>query len=113
MRNDITWSETEPLTLSLQMNPIQEKISPCSTMPSTTLENFLLIKINDAGELEWSDKEVEALALSYDRGERGEEATKAKILRLMWEQGYISAMDEMEEMGRQTYILMNCTGGNA
>jgi len=72
-----------------------------------------LVKINDSGELEWNDKDLEALAGSYDRGERNEEATKAKLLRLVWEQGYTSAMDDMEEMNKRTYILMNCTAGNA
>ena len=95
------------------MNPIQETISLCLTKQLTTLENFLLVKINDSGELEWNDKDLEALAQSYDRGERTEEATKAKLLRLVWEQGYISAMDDVEEMGRRTYLLMNCTAGNA
>lgn len=95
------------------MNPIQETISPCLTTPLTILENFLLVKINDSGELEWNDKDLEALAGSYDRGERNEEAIKAKLLRLMWEKGYTTAMDDMEEMNKRTYILMNCTAGNA
>jgi hypothetical protein len=95
------------------MNPIQETISLCLTTPSTILENFLLVKINDSGELEWNNKDLEALANSYDRGERNEEATKAKLLRLMWEKGYTTAMDDMEEMNKRTYILMNCTAGNA
>ena len=71
------------------------------------------MKINDSGELEWNNKDLEALASSYDRGERNEEATKAKLLRLMWEKGYTTAMDDMEEMNKRTYILMNCTAGNA
>jgi hypothetical protein len=71
------------------------------------------VKINDSGELEWNNKDLEALANSYDRGERNEEATKAKLLRLMWEKGYTTAMDDMEEMNKRTYILMNCTAGNA
>lgn len=95
------------------MNPIQETISLCLTTPLTILENFLLVKINDSGELEWNNKDLEALASSYDRGERNEEATKAKLLRLMWEKGYTTAMDDMEEMNKRTYILMNCTAGNA
>jgi hypothetical protein len=95
------------------MNPIRETISPCLTTQLTTLENFLLVKINDSGELEWNNKDLEALASSYDRGERNEETTKAKLLRLMWEQGYTTAMDDMELMNKRTYILMNCTAGNA
>lgn len=95
------------------MNPIQETISPCLTTQLTTLENLLLVKINDSGDLEWSNEDIEALSKAYDRGERTEEATKAKIFRLVWEQGYLSAMDDMEEMGRRTFLLMNCTAGNA
>jgi hypothetical protein len=72
-----------------------------------------LVKINDSGDLEWSNEDIEALSKAYDRGERTEEATKAKIFRLVWEQGYLSAMDDMEEMGRRTFLLMNCTAGNA
>ena len=95
------------------MSPIQETISLCLTKQLTTLENFLLVKINDSGELEWSNEDIEALSKAYDRGERTEDATKAKIFRLVWEQGYLSAMDDMEEMGRRTFLLMNCTAGNA
>jgi len=95
------------------MSPIQETISLCLTKQLTTLENFLLVKINDSGEMEWNDKDLEALSKSYDRGERTEETTKAKLLRLVWEQGYTTAMDDIEEMNKRTYILMNCTAGNA
>ena len=95
------------------MNPKQEKISPCLTNKSMTLNNFLLMKINEEGNLEWNLEEVEALAKSYDHGARTEDAKMAKMMSLVWEDGYCCAMDDVEHQQQQTLLLMTCVGGNA
>ena len=56
---------------------------------------MILLKINNDGELEWNLDEIRTLSNLYDRGCKSEEAYKAKVIRLIWEQGYTSAMDEI------------------
>lgn len=73
----------------------------------------MLMKINDAGELEWNLDEVKALAESYDRGERTEDAQWAKLVSLVWQDGYCAAMDDVEETQQKVLLLMSCVGGNA
>lgn len=73
----------------------------------------MLMKINDAGELEWNLDEVKALAESYDRGERTEDAQRAKLVSLVWQDGYCAAMDDVEETQQKVLLLMSCVGGNA
>ena len=58
---------------------------------------MILLKINDDGKLEW----------------KSEEAYKAKVIRLIWEQGYTHAMDDMQDMQEKTMLLFGCVGGNA
>lgn len=71
------------------------------------------MKINDAGELEWNLDEVRSLAESYDRGERTEDAHRAKLVSLIWAEGYCAAMDDVEETQQKMLLLMSCVGGNA
>jgi hypothetical protein len=83
------------------------------TTQLTTLETFLLMKINDEGELEWNLDEVKLLADAYDRGERTEDAHRAKLISLVWREGYCAAMDDVEETQQKVLLLMSCVGGNA
>ena len=55
---------------------------------------MILLKINDDGKLEWNLDEIKTLSDLHDRGCKSEEAYKAKVIRLIWEQGYTHAMDE-------------------
>jgi hypothetical protein len=95
------------------MNPIQEKISPCLTKRLTSLDNFLLMKINEDGKLEWNLEEVETLAKSYDLGVRTEDTKLGKIVSLVWQDGYCCAMDDVEDKQQKMILLMTCVGGNA
>ena len=74
---------------------------------------MVLLKINDDGELEWNLDEIRTLSDLYDRGCKSEEAYKAKVIRLIWEQGYTHAMDDMQDMQEKTMLLFGCVGGNA
>jgi hypothetical protein len=71
------------------------------------------MKINDAGELEWNLDEVKSLAESYDRGERTEDAHRAKLVSLIWQDGYCAAIDDVEENQQKVFLLLSCVGGNA
>jgi len=95
------------------MSQIQEKISLCSTKRLTILDNFLLMKINDEGQLEWNPDEVEALADSYDQGKRTDDTKLAKIISLIWRDGYVCAMDDVEDKQQQLLLLMSCVAGHA
>ena len=95
------------------MNPIQEKISLCSTKRLMILDNFLLMKVNDEGRLEWNHDEVEALAKSYDHGKRTDDTRLAKIISLIWRDGYVCAMDTVEEKQQQLFLLVSCVAGHA
>jgi hypothetical protein len=74
---------------------------------------MILLKINDNGELEWNLEEIKTLSDLYDRGCKSEEAYKAKVIRLIWEQGYTHAMDDMQDMQEKTMLLFGCVGGHA
>ena len=95
------------------MNQIQEKISPCSTKRLTILDNFLLMKVNDKGRLEWNPDEVKALADDYDNGQRTDDTKLAKIISLIWRDGYVCAMDDVEEKQQQMFLLVSCVAGHA
>lgn len=71
------------------------------------------MKINDAGKLEWNPDEVQLLANAYDLGERTEDAYRAKLATLIWDEGYWSAIDDFEETKNKVRLLMSCVGGNA
>jgi hypothetical protein len=73
---------------------------------------MILMKITD-GKLEANWDEIKSLADAYDRGCRSEESYKAKMFGLIYEMGYTSAMDDMEEQGLQMGYLMTHTMGNA
>ena len=74
--------------------------------------NMILLKITN-GQLETNWGEIEALAQAYDNGCRSEDSYRAKIMNLIFELGYISAMEDMEKDGEQIGFLMTHTMGNA
>jgi hypothetical protein len=73
---------------------------------------MILMKITD-GKLEANWEEIKSLSDAYDRGCRSEESYKAKMFALMFEMGYNSAMDDIEQQGLQMGYLMTHTMGNA
>ncbi len=77
------------------------------------MDNFLLMKINEDGKLEWNLEEVETLAKSYDLGVRTEDTKLGKIVSLVWQDGYCCAMDDVEDKQQKMILLMTCVGGNA
>lgn len=74
---------------------------------------MILLKINDDGELECNLEEIKVLSDLYDKGCKSEEAYKAKLIRLVWQEGYMSAMDDMQDMQEKTMLLFGCVGGHA
>lgn len=74
---------------------------------------MILLKINDDGDLEWNLEEIRVLSNLYDKGCKSEEAYKAKLIRLVWEQGYTRAMEDMQDMQEKTMLLFGCVGGHA
>ena len=65
----------------------------------------------DGLEANWG--EIKALADAYDRGCKSEEAYRAKIMDLIYEMGYVQAMDDIEKAQCQTAFLLSNTMGNA
>lgn len=72
---------------------------------------MILMKIED-GRLVTNWEEIIAQAGAYDRGCKSEEAYKAKLIQLVWNEGFDSARDEIERQ-MQTAMLLSCTGGTA
>ena len=74
---------------------------------------MILIKISEDGELECNWDEIEQLAELYDGGQRTDDTHQAKLLQLIYEMGYDNGMHDSMEEGKNLFILMNHTGGNA
>jgi hypothetical protein len=74
---------------------------------------MILLKIDPSGELEWNLDEIRVLAELYDKGCKSEEAHKAKIIELIWNEGFNAAVDHMEDAHQKAILLMGCVGGNA
>ena len=74
---------------------------------------MILLKINPSGELEWNLEEIKVLADLYDKGCKSEEAYRAKVIELIWADGFHAAMDQMEDMQQKTALLFGCVGGHA
>jgi hypothetical protein len=73
----------------------------------------ILLKINEEGELEGNFEEIKELASAYDRGWKTEETEKAKIIELLWKEGWKEAMDFMTITSQRTALLMGEVAGNA
>lgn len=71
------------------------------------------MKVNDKGRLEWNPDEVKALADDYDNGQRTDDTKLAKIISLIWRDGYVCAMDDVEEKQQQMFLLVSCVAGHA
>lgn len=74
---------------------------------------MILMKISDDGELECNWEEIEQLAELYDDGQKNEDTHQAKLLTLIYLMGYAEGVRDVTEEGRNLFILMNHTGGNA
>lgn len=74
---------------------------------------MILLKINDDGELEWNLEEIRVLAELYDKGCKSEDAYRAKVIELIWAEGFHAAMEKMEDMQEKTMLLFGCVGGHA
>ena len=57
---------------------------------------MILLKIDKRGELECNFGEIMAMASMYDRGEIDQETYNCKLIKLIWEAGWESAMRSME-----------------
>ena len=56
---------------------------------------------------------IKSLSVSYDNGDRTEECYRAKIANMIWEHGYLKAMDDMESAQMHTMLLLSPPMGNA
>jgi hypothetical protein len=72
---------------------------------------MILMKI-ESGKLVTNWDEIIAQAQAFDRGCKSEDAYKAKLIQLVWNEGFEAAKDEIEQQ-MQTVLLLSCTGGNA
>lgn len=72
---------------------------------------MILMKIED-GQLVTNWDEIVAQANAFDRGCKSEEAYKAKLIQLVWNQGFDAAKEAIEEQAQMAMLLM-CTGGHA
>lgn len=74
---------------------------------------MILLKINENGELNWNLDEIKTLSGLYDRGCKSEEAYKAKVIQLIWEDGFKNAVDQINDAQEKTALLFGCVGGHA
>jgi hypothetical protein len=74
---------------------------------------MILMKIDDKGELLADWDEIESLAKSFDRGCGCENSYKAKLISLIWKDGYERATTDMVSQHNQMALLLSCTGGSA
>jgi hypothetical protein len=74
---------------------------------------MILLKIGDDGELHWNKGDILNYANLYDQGWRTDETEKAKLLQLIWESGYNTAIDHFNETGQRTMLLLSDVGGHA
>lgn len=72
-----------------------------------------LLTINKRGELIGDWEKIVDLAEAYDQGSRSQEACAGKIYSLVFDRGYDSAMDDLEERNYQAIFLLTHTGGHA
>jgi hypothetical protein len=72
---------------------------------------MILMKIED-GKLVTNWDEIVAQAEAFDRGCKSEDAYKAKLIQLVWNDGFDAAREEIEKH-MQTALLLSCTGGHA
>lgn len=74
---------------------------------------MILLKISDSGDLECNWEEIEQLADLYDDGHKTDETQYAKVLSLVYMRGFEEGVKQLTEEGKNLFILMNHTGGNA
>jgi len=72
-----------------------------------------ILSINKRGELTGDWEKIVDLAESYDQGSRTPDACISKIYSLVFDRGYESAMEEVEEVHQRAYLLITHTGGHA
>lgn len=72
---------------------------------------MILMKIED-GRLVTNWDEIISQANAFDLGCKSEDAYKAKLIQLVWNEGFEAARDEFEKHA-QTAMLLMCTGGHA
>ena len=73
----------------------------------------ILLKINEQGELEGNFEEIKELAGAYDRGWKTDETEKAKIIELIWKEGWKEAMDMMTITSQRAALLLGEVAGHA
>jgi len=72
-----------------------------------------MLTINRNGELIGDWEKIVDLAEEYDQGSRSPDACASKIYSLVFDRGYESAMEEVEEVHQRAYLLITHTGGHA
>lgn len=77
------------------------------------MQNFMiLLKIED-GKLQGNMEEIRQLALAYDHGCASEQAYTAKIIELLWSNGYEQGIEDVVNQQHQIAITMMHTEGHA
>lgn len=74
---------------------------------------MILLKIGEDGELHWNHEDIVNHADLYDQGWRTADTEKAKLFQLIWEAGYNTAIDAVNESGRTAMLLLSEVGGHA
>lgn len=72
-----------------------------------------LVQINEENELEINFDKIKKFSESYDRGSRSDLACDAKLMMLVWEDGFTAAREEMIEAQQQLLLMMTEVGGSA
>ena len=74
---------------------------------------MILLKIDSRGDLEANWDEIKVLAMAYDSGNQTEDCYRAKLVSLIWEAGYLEAIQNSVKQQNQIALLLSCTGGTA
>jgi len=72
-----------------------------------------LVQINKENELEFNFDKIKKFSESYDRGSRSDLACDAKLMMLVWEDGFNSAREEMMQAQQKMLLMFTEVGGNA
>lgn len=72
-----------------------------------------LVHINKDEELEINFDKLKSFSDSFDRGSRSDLACDAKLMMLVWQDGFNAAREEMMAAQQQLMLMMTEVGGSA
>ena len=74
---------------------------------------MILVKIDEKGNLQGNMEEIRSLAQAYDKGCRTEVCYQAKIIEMIWSDGYEQGTNDMTDHHKQIALTLMVTQGNA